>query len=201
MITAVVTNYNKPPHIVKRCVDSIVRHGVAVILVDDNSDDRDYLSSLSASIVPLPKNIGQYRAFRIGLEMVDTTYVMRVDSDDYILGIPDISSDADAYINNIDNKVSLDVEVFLSRPYAGLNGAVIKTEIAKDIWFTELKRYGDIVNFALLTSRYECVMNEKCLYVYDRQYSTVTKAKRSNRLEDIRTAVRTARELIRSKNG
>ncbi len=200
-ITALVTNYNKPESVVRRCVDSVRSAGLPCVLVDDGSDDRAFLETLECELLLLPKNIGHYRAFRAGLEMVETPYVMRVDSDDYITGAPDVSDGFDAYVNNIDDRISLDPEAMVRRPYAALNGITVKTEVMKKVWFTGLKGVGDLVIFVDLLLNYRCKMNERCLYVYDKRNRTLTRRPFNERQRDLRIARETAKEMIRSKNG
>jgi glycosyltransferase involved in cell wall biosynthesis len=183
MITAVVTNYNKPPSIVERCIRSIEDHGLKYIIVDDGSDDRSHLKKYDR-VVELEKNVGTYKAFEIGLALVDTKYVMRVDSDDYIVGVPDVSSGCDAYVNTLNRKVSLNPEEFLRRPYAGLNGITVKTEILKREWYSYVRYAADIIIYMRLIRRYKCCANKDDLYVYDRQHSNIsTMAKRNSHLE------------------
>ncbi len=198
-ITALVTNYNKPEAIVRRCIDSIKSAGLHCILVDDGSKERAFLHSLGCELLLLPKNIGHYKAFRAGLELIETEYVMRIDSDDYITGVPDISSGFDAYINNVDNRVSLDAEEMIARPYAALNGITVKTDVLKDVWFTGLRGAGDLVVYVKLILNYRCKMNDECLYVYDKKHRTITRRPFNERQRDIKRAREFAMKLLEEK--
>ena len=195
MITAIITNYNKPPEILKRCIDSVVAQRVKYIIIDDASDNTEHLKQYE-NVITLDKNVGFYSAFLVGLKQVSTEYVLKVDADDYITGIPDISSGYDAYINNIDEKITLIPEKFIARPYAGLGGAVVKSDVLLDVWGTDLKYYGDIVNFTRLISRYKCKLNDECLYVYDKKYSLITSMDFSTRMEWITKAKKLAQNEI-----
>lgn len=174
MITAVVTHYNKPKGLLERCIGSLEKFGLDYIIVDDASDNKTHLSSYE-NVVCLPKNVGPFKAFEQGLNLVRTPYVMRVDADDYILGVPDISSGYDAYINNVHRRISLSPEVFAERPYAGLSGIVAKTDVLKAVWTSDIKYCADIIIFNRIIMRYRCKMNDECLYVYDLSGSNVTK--------------------------
>ena len=187
IITAVVTNFNKPPHILRRCIDSINMYGIRYIIVDDNSDNVEHLKEYD-NVILLNKNVGTYKAFEIGMETVDTGYIMRVDADDYITGKPDISSFRDAYINNIHGMITLDLDSFIKKPYAGLGGAVVKVDVLKDVWYSCAMYAADIIIFVRLVKRYDCVMNKKCLYVYDRTHSTITKIDHNIRREHLNYA-------------
>lgn len=193
MITAVITNYNKPPEILKRCIDSVVAQGLKYILVDDASDSTEHLEQYE-NVIMLDENVGAYKAFEIGLNLVDTRYVMRVDGDDYITGVPQIDENYDAIFLNIDGKVTLDVEEFICRPYAGLNGGIIRTNIMKKEWFSGVLYYGDIINFVKIISKYKCKLLDESTYVYDRDYSFITKMDSKLRFEYIENAKKLARE-------
>lgn len=198
-ITALITNYNKPEDIVRRCVDSVNRAGLHCIVVDDGSADREFLRALDCELLLLPKNIGHYKAFRAGLELVEGEYVMRVDSDDTIVGVPDVSDGYDAYINNLDGRISLDAVEMIRRPYAGLNGITVKTEVMKDVWFTGLRGTGDLVIFVNLVLNYRCKMNDECLYVYDKEHRTITRRSFNERQSDLRKARELALKLLEEK--
>lgn len=176
-ITALVTHYNKPPELLKRCIDSIEKFGLDYVIVDDGSEKTGHLSEYK-NVIYLKENVGTYKAFRIGIESINTLYTMRVDADDYISGVPDIGKGLDAYINNIDGKITLDPQKFSERPYAGFNGAVVKTKVLCEMWFSGVRYYGDIINFSRLISQYKCVLNDKVLYVYDKEvHGSITKRK------------------------
>lgn len=196
-ITAVITNYNKPPEILDRCIRSIVDLGVGYILVDDFSENRSHIGRYENTIL-LDRNTGAYPAFLSGLNEVKTKYVMRVDADDYIIGIPNICGNYDAYISNTDNRATLDVEEFIKKPYSTISGAVVLTDVMLDIWGTELKYYGDILNYTRLINRYKCKIVDS-FYVYDRDHSMITKLDRELRLKWINKAKILARKEINQR--
>jgi len=173
-ITAVVTVYNKPQHIVERCIKSITDLNLKYIIVEDMSTeyDTEYLKHYD-NVIFNTKNEGCYEAFEIGFRQVKTEYVLKMDADDYIIGYPDVSSNHDAYVNNIDNSISLIPKDFAHRPYAGLNGIVAKTSALLDAWTTELKFFNDIIIFTKLINRYDCVLNDTNYYVYDKEFSGI----------------------------
>jgi glycosyltransferase involved in cell wall biosynthesis len=166
-VTVIVAHYNIPPNLFKKCIDSIEKQGLNYWIVDDCSLPK-YMNSLDRfkGVWFLPKNLGPYGAFEFLLDKVETPYVMRVDADDYITGFPDIKDGHDAYVNNVNNKVSIDPVEFRKRPYAGLNGIVVKTDVLKSVWMTKWKYLCDIVIFHRLLLKHDCVMNETSLYVY-----------------------------------
>ncbi len=168
-ITVVITHFNKPFELLKKCIKSIEKYNLKYIIVDDCSD-LEYKKDLLAleNVIYLEKNQGTYKAFKHGLDFVTTEYTMRVDADDYILGVPNLETMRDAYINDIDNKISLNPLEFLKRPFAGFGGTTVKTDILKKIWFSEIRYYGDIVNFTKLIHGYDCVFNDTNLYHYNR---------------------------------
>ena len=166
-ITAVVTHYNIPKELFVKCMDSLEKYGINAIIVDDASD-YEFRKNLEPypNVIQLNENVGPYKAFLVGLNNVTTKYVMKVDADDYIIGVPDISTGEDAYINNIDGKISLDPVKFRRFPYAGMNGATVKTSIMKDIWRPTEGFMHDVVIFHRLLLKYKPVFNPKSLYEY-----------------------------------
>jgi len=197
MITAVVTNYNKPPDILKRCIDSIMAQGLEYILVDDNSDETSHLSSYE-NVIKLQKNVGAYKAFDEGLKLVNTEYVIRIDGDDFLTGLPYVCGGYDAYISNIDGRATVDPDKFIDRPYALISGAIIKTKAMRDVWGTGLRFYGDILNYARLINRYNCKIVDS-FYVYDKTHSMITKMDYRTRMVWIAKAKKLAYEEINKK--
>lgn len=177
-ITAIITNYNIPKNLLLRCVKSIEEQGIEYIIVDDcSTENKNYLVNFK-NVHYLKKNSGTYKAFEYGLNLVKTKYTMRVDADDYIVGVPDTSSDMDGYINNIHGKITLNIDDFVKKPYAGLNGAVIKTDIFKKEWYSDLRYCADIIIFVKIVGKYNCVLNEKSLYRYvKRKKNSITAMK------------------------
>jgi len=173
-ITAVVTNYNKPPWALSRCIASIEKYDIPYILVDDASSNNPILEDYK-NVIRLKDNVGPYKAFEAGLNEVSTEYVMRVDADDYIYGVPDISDGYEAYINNLDSRVYTTIPEFLDSPYAGLNGLVIKTEVCKKLWYTGLKYHADIVIFCRILRGCRFYVNPKSIYFYDKELSEIAR--------------------------
>ena len=197
MITAVVTYYNKPEHILKRCIDSLERFGIDYIIVDDCSGS-SFLNSYK-NVISLDENLGHYRAFEIGLKEVKTEFVMKIDADDYITFRNEIFGDYDAYINNIRGKISLDPKVYTTAPYGALGGSIIKRDVLVDVWSTNLKYCNDIVIFTRLICKYKCTFFEKCNYVYDTNYSSIVTMK--NRNKYVIEARKLAREELKKGCG
>ena len=184
-----------------RCIKSLVDNDINYIIVDDGSLNNLHLL-LYRNVLYLPRNIGTYKAFEVGLKEISTEYVMRVDADDYITGVPKLDKDFDAFVNNIDGKISLNPATFLSTPYAGMGGIVVRTELLKKLWYSETRYYGDIIIFMRLLCRAKCKMNKVCTYVYDREESLITKMPTTKRLRYIKSAKNIMkRELERCKNG
>lgn len=167
-ITAIITHYNIPKNLLDRCIDSVNRFNLDYIIVDDCSK-KEYKENLRKydNVLYLKENLGVAQATIEALKNVKSDYIYRIDADDYILGVPDISSNEDAYINRFNGKISLNFNEFIKRPYAGLNGSVIKTHIAKKIWDVNIRYYEDIIIFSRLINNYKCVFNEIELYFYD----------------------------------
>ena len=166
-ITAVVTHYNIPKELFVKCMDSLEEYGINAIVVDDASD-LEFRKNLEPyrNVIQLNENVGHYEAFLVGLKKVTTKYVMIVDADDYILGIPDVSTGEDAYINNIEGKIFLDPVKFRRFPYAGMNGATVKICIMNDIWRPTEGVMQDVVIFHRLLLKYKPVFNPESLYKY-----------------------------------
>lgn len=199
-ITVIVTNYNIPLHLFIRCMDSIKQFGLSYIIIDDASTNKDVSEYYPESII-LPKNVGTYKAFNEGLKLVPTKYIMRVDGDDYITGVPDISSNYDAYLNDIEGKVPRTVEQCITQPYAGFNGATVKTKVLRKMWYTGVKYMGDIINLARLLKNFKCKFNDTSLYVYDYgRPGSITSAPFSIRKNDIAHAKRII-EMERNLSG
>jgi len=184
-ITVVVTHYNTPDKLMQRCIASLEKYGLKYIIIDDGSDD-EHVSNLSKYknvTIYLRENTGPYIAWKHGLECVDTKYVMRVDSDDYIIGVPDVSTGRDAYVNNLHGKISLAPKTFRENPFAGLGGIVVKTWIMDKIWQASPGYMFDVVIFHRLLIHYKPIMNRECLYVYeDNRPGSVTKTMRETKM-------------------
>lgn len=164
-LTAIVTYYHtKTLEQLKRCIDSLDQFQIKWILVDDHSDNRPPYPHLRTD-----KNLGPYGAFELALEQVRTPWVMRVDCDDYLISEPVFDESYDAWCNDFNGKVTIDIDEFFKKPYAGLTGIVVKTPIMRRVWTSELTTFGDIVIFHRLLRQFKVTKYKKDCYVYKSQ--------------------------------
>lgn len=90
--TVLITNWNNKPFLgraIRSCLkQSLDKDRYEVIVVDDASTDesRDIISGFKDKIVPilLPENVGVAEASNVGIRNALGSFVIRVDSDDYI---------------------------------------------------------------------------------------------------------------------
>lgn len=175
--TVIITHWNTPPHLMKRCMESVIATGLPYIIVDDCSDEAFRANLLPYNnVIFLDKNVGTYKAFEVALHQVKTPYVTRMDSDDYFLCTPTIFDDYDAYVNTFGGKVKLDLMEFAEQPYAGTNGMTAKTDVIKKVWlYDDTRTYGDIIIFARLLRKYRVVAYVQDSYMYaKRQGNSIT---------------------------
>jgi len=165
--TVVVTYYNTPEHLMERCMNSIINCNLGYVIVNDgsNSEFTPVLSKYD-NVIHLGKNVGLYKAFKIGLDSVTTPYVTKADSDDVMLRPPMIDEEHDAFVNSLDGMISLKLDDFIKRPYAGLSGITAKTEVLKSVWYQGVECMGDIIIFSRLLRDYKLKMNELETYRY-----------------------------------
>lgn len=189
--TILVTHWNTPPELFSRCIDSVIKTGLPYIIVDDGSDKsfRDGLEKYN-NVTYLHKNMGLHKALKIGVELVETEFVTKCDSDDFFKFAPIFSGTCDAYVNSFDGKISLDHEEFCKRPFAALNGATIKTEVFKEINYKgNYRAMGDIITFSRLLRKYKVTYYEEDCYEYiPRKGNSITFTTRNSR-QDIKNAV------------
>ena len=57
MITIVITNYNKPKHLVYKCLDSVKKYNLKYLLINDGGEPIN-----DPNEITLPVNIGIYKA-------------------------------------------------------------------------------------------------------------------------------------------
>lgn len=90
--TIIITNYNRKQYLgraIRSCLkQSLSKDRYEIIVVDDCSTDesRDVIDGFKGKIVPilLDKNVGVAEASNIGIKQALGTFIIRVDSDDYI---------------------------------------------------------------------------------------------------------------------
>ena len=161
MITAIVTYYNKPIEQLKRCIDSLNEFSIPWILVDDCSDSRPNYPHIRTS-----ENLGPYGAFAVGLELVTTPWVLRIDADDYLTDKPVFNDSFDCWTNCFNHKIKITPHEFRGYSYAGLTVAAIKTDICRKVWLTDMRQFGDIVIFHRLLLKYKVAKYAKDCYHY-----------------------------------
>lgn len=177
-------------------MDSVLKTGLKYIIIDDGSDF-DFKSLLLNydNVISLSKNIGTYKAFEFVLNKVTTPYVTRMDSDDYFTSIPVIFGNYDGYANSLNGRVSIDLNNFLNKPHAGLNGITVKTHILKSVWFSELRYFCDIIIFARLLREYNIVFYNFDNYIYSpRLGNSITG--RKNKFKEVQIA----KEILYKEN-
>lgn len=106
-VTALIAAYNEAEIIVKT-LKSVKRHFSKIILIDDGSSDGTaiiaQMAKLDVRIIRLEKNVGKAAALKIGLEEVDTPYVIYFDADISLLenfSVPDMENCTAASFNII----------------------------------------------------------------------------------------------------
>ena len=162
-LTAIITYYHSKTHEqLKRCIDSLEQFGIKWILVDDFSDCRPSYPHLRTD-----ENLGPYGAFKLGLNQVRTQWVLRMDADDYLSSAPIFDESYDAWCNSFEGKVKISPVDFLNRPYAGLSGIVVKTDILKRVWYTGVRQFGDIIIFHRLLRQFKVTNYLEDCYVYE----------------------------------
>lgn len=92
-VSILTANYNKSEYL-RDYFDSILKSNFSdfeVVFVEDGSTDdsiliaNDYTSKLNLRVISLEHNVGFSNALNIGLERVKGEFVMRLDSDDFML--------------------------------------------------------------------------------------------------------------------
>ncbi|MDD3567086.1 MAG: glycosyltransferase [Bacteroidales bacterium] len=92
-VSILTANYNKSEYL-REYFDSILKSNFSdfeVVFVDDGSTDdsiliaNSYTSKLNLRVISLGRNVGFSNALNIGLERVRGEFVMRLDSDDFML--------------------------------------------------------------------------------------------------------------------
>lgn len=90
--SVIITNYNNKPYLgraIRSCLkQSLPRDKYEIIVVDDASKDKslDVLVGFNGKIIPvvLQENVGVAAASNVGIKKAVGSYIIRVDSDDYI---------------------------------------------------------------------------------------------------------------------
>ena len=192
--TIVTPYYNTPFPFFKDYVDSVNEMGVRVVIVNDGSDSthtkhlHDLLgSNKDVKIIDLKTNSGHEIALKVAIENVETPYVIRVDSDDYLIdmiNIPDNFEDFDAFILR---KSSIEMDDYLRRG-GSPNGSMYKTEIYKEILSDDAEVLHDLEqwvhediwnHFNLLYGAYNImfVLNRRLVYRRNFHNNSMTEKK------------------------
>jgi len=139
--TIVYTWYNTPNDLWQPSIGSALKTNLPILIVDDQSTPND-LERLKRSVsgiervnVVVPdKKLHQVGATHFGASYIDTKYMIRMDSDDIIISIPDIPNhfDWDVINGRIIQPMSLDN--LLEGYQSNLNGSIVKTEIFKNLY-------------------------------------------------------------------
>ena len=95
-VTVLIPTYNRA-HYICQAIYSVLNqtyHQWKILLVDDGSTDNtiEVVKNIIPKNTPVtiiynPTNLGQSRALNIGLDQIDTTYLVQLDSDDLFLPI------------------------------------------------------------------------------------------------------------------
>ncbi|MCF6136878.1 glycosyltransferase family 2 protein [Pseudalkalibacillus berkeleyi] len=92
LVTVLTPFYNPGKRFLKEALDSVFSQTFTrwkLILVDDASTDdsimgiRDYLDDPRVSLIKNRENLGQSKSQNIGLDEIDTPYIVKLDSDDW----------------------------------------------------------------------------------------------------------------------
>ncbi|SFE08510.1 Glycosyltransferase involved in cell wall bisynthesis [Bacillus sp. OV194] len=91
-VTVLIPSYN-PGIFLKDALESVFRQTYdkwKIVLVDDGSTDQslafveDYLNDPRVTLIRLKENAGQSKAQNEGLAVIDTPFIMKLDSDDWL---------------------------------------------------------------------------------------------------------------------
>jgi len=142
-LTAIVSNYNTPDFLLDRAISSLEKFGINYIITDDGSDDVSNLEKYGDRVLYLGKNHGQGFAVYAGAYAVKTKWLLKMDSDDFLLDHPIYDDNTDVHISHKPGyEFRPEVEAILARPYAFLGGAVVKTSCM-------IKAYSGLVSVRL----------------------------------------------------
>ncbi|CAM4348101.1 glycosyltransferase [Paenibacillus macerans] len=92
LVTVLIPFYNPAAGFLKDAVESVfkqIRKDWRLLLIDDASTENylpqieKYLSDSRVELIRLPRNAGQSQALNKGLELVNTPYMIQLDSDDW----------------------------------------------------------------------------------------------------------------------
>ena len=199
-ISIIICNYNNQSYL-KRCLNSIYSQTVnsnkyKVIFVDDASTDSSlsliskYLKKRNFILVKNKKNLGLIKSCNKALELCNTKYFVRVDSDDYVSNLfvskflKEIKKNYDFVFSNyyvVKNKKTkkiklkkIDIFNFISCSIAMKVDFVKKIGKYRDMFWEEYDLY-----IRYLSKYYKVKKIKDYLYYYRRHQSNMTNSKKN----------------------
>jgi glycosyltransferase involved in cell wall biosynthesis len=148
-LTAVITHYNTPEWLITRAVESIEKHGIDYIIVNDCSAPQftGFLDKFGNSVLHLCERRGQSGAMYAGMYAASTPYVMRFGSDDILIGLPDEYEDVDVVMPKNKYPIPTTPEELRRSPYTYLNGAIFRVATTLRLWGENRDMLHDDIEF------------------------------------------------------
>jgi glycosyltransferase involved in cell wall biosynthesis len=169
-LTVVVTHYNTPENLLDRAIRSIIEHELQYIIVNDCSDPEftQFLDKYGDRVLHLTKRMGQSGAMYAGMFAVSSPYVMRFDSDDVLIDIPDKYTGVDVTMQRSKYDIPTTPEQLRKRPYAYLSGAVLRVSSTIKLWSDNIEYLHDDIEFMyrMFKSRLKVQHSPKKWYKY-----------------------------------
>ncbi|ACZ12273.1 glycosyltransferase family 2 protein [Sulfurospirillum deleyianum] len=200
-LSIVVPFYNPPYEAFKTCLENIrVLDPLEVILVDDCSTDTAIIALAKQSgftYLKTPYQSGHDGLpFNIGLQHVKGTYVCKVDADDLLLELP-ATMPYNIHLARINRSVdptNLTLEELILAPRSIHNGAIITTDIARDVTFSnDHAIFNDVLTLLRLLYRKERFSVHPTMnYIYNDIPNSIqtSKPRHYHRLRHIQTVAR-----------
>lgn len=149
-LTIIIAAFNTNPEALKQSVSSATVLGCPVVICNDGSDDAETLKALATiaawmgvEVFTHEENQGTAAALSTAAGYVNTPYLMKVDSDDRVFGLPTWQGDAnpDAVLTKLDPSGKWGdwdspsgLFEFIEKPGPVLNGLTLKTERARQVF-------------------------------------------------------------------
>ncbi|MBP1680717.1 MAG: glycosyl transferase family 2 [Proteobacteria bacterium] len=200
-LSIVVPFYNPPYRAFKTCLEGLHKlDPLEVILVDDCSSDEHVIALAKQSgfmYLKTPFQSGHDGLpFNMGLQHAKGTYVCKVDADDLLLELPsDMSYNIHlARMNRSVDPTNVTLEELILAPRSIHNGAVIKTDLARQLPFAhDGAIFNDVITLLRLLYRKEHFSVHPTInYIYNDIPNSVqtSKPRHYHRLRNVQTVAR-----------